>query len=529
MATIKVMNVAQANPEEPVNIKLGIVNEPEKPINAVGIPGPKGDTGPQGPKGDTGAQGPQGPKGDTGEQGPQGLKGDTGETGPQGLKGDTGEQGPQGLKGDTGETGPQGPQGPKGDTPVKGVDYFTQQDISDFTASMSATYATKAEVETAIRGAESGLLKRSVVQALPVSEIDDNTIYMVPKTGSTGDVYDEYLYVNNVWEHIGSTDIDLTDYATKQYVDNKQIQASSSIFVENGIIDGIFPLYYIKGFPSGSGDLSNSRPARDYAYPTSWYPITTELNTVQTTYESVISQLKKYGYCKINDVYEYEGSSYGLSQSMIAEGLGVTINGIYCFDKIDGVQNGLRFAYNETKIHPTCCLILMRTASSYSQLCLVDCINGCETTFLRKYITKLMPAPIDLPTLSYPANYEHALTTIDTMLGQLNTSMNSKQDALVFNTVYNASSNKVATMSDITTALGGISSFSFEIVQSLPQSDISTSTIYLVAKQTSGTNQVYTEYAYINNAWEIIGDTAMTIDTLSNTDIQTIWAAASAT
>lgn len=73
-------------------------------------------------------------------------------------------------------------------------------------------YATKSYVETVIRGAESGFLKRSVVQALPVSDIDEDTIYMVAKAGSTGDVYDEYLYVNNNWEHIGSTDVELTDY-----------------------------------------------------------------------------------------------------------------------------------------------------------------------------------------------------------------------------------------------------------------------------------------------------------------------------
>ena len=111
----------------------------------------------------------------------------------------------------------------------------------------------------------------------------------------------------------------------------------------------------------------------------------------------------------------------------------------------------------------------------------------------------------------------------------LNSLSSGKQDALVFNTAYNASSNKVATMSDITTALGGISSFSFEIVQSLPQSNISTSKIYLVAKQTGGTNQVYTEYAYVNNGWEIIGDTAMTIDTLTNQEVATIWSTATAT
>lgn len=120
------------------------------------------------------------------------------------------------------------------------------------------------------------------------------------------------------------------------------------------------------------------------------------------------------------------------------------------------------------------------------------------------------------------------VTSITTILDDIAGAVRNKQDSLVFNTAYNASSNKVATMSDITTALSGISSFSFEIVQSLPQSNISTSKIYLVAKQTSGTNQVYTEYAYVNNAWEIIGDTSMSIDTLSNAEVATIWNTATA-
>ena len=89
-------------------------------IDAEGVQGPKGDTGPQGSqglKGDTGATGPQGlqgDKGDTGATGAQGLQGDKGDTGAQGiqgLKGDTGATGPQGLKGDT---GPQGATGASG-------------------------------------------------------------------------------------------------------------------------------------------------------------------------------------------------------------------------------------------------------------------------------------------------------------------------------------------------------------------------------------------------------------------------------
>lgn len=49
----------------------------------------------------------------------------------------SGSQGIQGPKGDKGEAGPIGPQGPKGDkgdsgvTPIKGVDYFTDSEISE--------------------------------------------------------------------------------------------------------------------------------------------------------------------------------------------------------------------------------------------------------------------------------------------------------------------------------------------------------------------------------------------------------------
>lgn len=54
-----------------------------------------------------------------------------------------------------------------------------------------------------------------VVQTLPVQDISTTTIYLVPKTtAETNDAYDEYIYVSNAWEHIGSTDIDLTNYVT---------------------------------------------------------------------------------------------------------------------------------------------------------------------------------------------------------------------------------------------------------------------------------------------------------------------------
>ena len=324
--------------------------------------GEKGDQGEQGPQGEQGVQGEKGEKGDkgdkgdTGEQGIQGEKGDkgdTGEAGPQGPKGETGATGPKGDKGDTGATGPAGQDGADGQdgyTPVKGVDYFTEEDIeslniptktsdltndsgfitdytetdpvftssaahditsnditnwnnkSDFSgnyndltnkpsipskisdlendsdfieksstsglvkndgtidttsySTFSGSYNdlsnkptiptkvsdltndegfidntvnnltnyylktetyTKAEVNNLI--AQLDEFKVEVVQTLPVSDIDAHTIYLEPKTGTAPDVYDEYLYINNAWELIGNTAVDLSNYYTKSQTD----------------------------------------------------------------------------------------------------------------------------------------------------------------------------------------------------------------------------------------------------------------------------------------------------------------------
>ena len=48
------------------------------------------------------------------------------------------------------------------------------------------------------------------------------TIYLVANEASENmDSYDEYLYINNKWERIGTTKIDLSDYATTEYVNNQ--------------------------------------------------------------------------------------------------------------------------------------------------------------------------------------------------------------------------------------------------------------------------------------------------------------------
>lgn len=65
-------------------------------------------------------------------------------------------------------------------------------------------YATVEYVNTLMSGA----LKRSIVETLPTEDIDTNTIYMVlDSEASSGNVYNEYLYINEAWELIGTTEM----------------------------------------------------------------------------------------------------------------------------------------------------------------------------------------------------------------------------------------------------------------------------------------------------------------------------------
>lgn len=60
------------------------------------------------------------------------------------------------------------------------------------------------------------------VDKLPTENIDSNAIYFIPKKNKAdNDVFDEYMYINDKWELIGSTSIDLLDYYTCEETDRQ--------------------------------------------------------------------------------------------------------------------------------------------------------------------------------------------------------------------------------------------------------------------------------------------------------------------
>lgn len=60
----------------------------------------------------------------------------------------------------------------------------------------------------------------------------------------------------------------------------------------------------------------------------------------------------------------------------------------------------------------------------------------------------------------------------------------------------------------VTAAIAGVSTFHAEIVNSLPSTGAS-NVLYLVAKASSESGNVYDEYLYIGGAWELVGSTGV--------------------
>lgn len=94
----------------------------------------------------------------------------------------------------------------------------------------STKVATTAFVGTAIANALAEItgIKFEIVQTLPTTG-ENGTIYLVSHGGTGTNIYDEYVYVNNAWEKIGSTDIDLSGY----------VQKSELVSITNAEIDTI--------------------------------------------------------------------------------------------------------------------------------------------------------------------------------------------------------------------------------------------------------------------------------------------------
>ena len=125
-------------------------------------------------------------------------------------------------------------------TTVSGQDASIQAIITD----IATNYYNKAAIDASVAALEQEISAMAgidivVEDELPTASADTlRKIYLVPQQGGSGsNVKDEYVTVDNgaeanpryTWELIGSTEVDLSNYATKTYVDTAVADVSTKL------------------------------------------------------------------------------------------------------------------------------------------------------------------------------------------------------------------------------------------------------------------------------------------------------------
>lgn len=131
---------------------------------------------------------------------------------------------------------------------------------------------------------------------------------------------------------------------------------------------------------------------------------------------------------------------------------------------------------------------------------------------------------INLNGVSYDIEDASAQYQLGTLTGDLFQEVSNRQSAVqgVQDNVDNEAKRAKAAekvnadaIESLRTQVNGLDLTLYVIADSLPTSDIKTNKIYLVRNASGAGNNIYTEYAYVNNAWEKIGEYKANVD-LSN-------------
>lgn len=162
---------------------------------------------------------------------------------------------------------------------------------------------TKAYVDSAIAGITE--FNFSVVEELPQTG-EAGTIYLVAHEHGAQDGYDEYIWVNDGFEKIGNTDIDLSDYATIAMVDALFSSLPASIVASN----------VITGFTYDSGT---------HKLTVTTAPIAITMD--QVTNAGALATLNAVGDAQITDVAMAKVT--GLQAALDAKQDDLTFNGEY--------------------------------------------------------------------------------------------------------------------------------------------------------------------------------------------------------
>lgn len=194
-----------------------------------------------------------------------------------------------------------------------------------------ANYATKQDLTTIPKFAI------QVVAELPTQDISTTTVYLVAVEGGSEEQngYNEYIYVNNKWELIGNTKIDLSNYPTTEAM-NAAIQEAVNGMATQGWVTEQLESYATKAELGNKADTSTVTALGER--------VTTaegEIDTLQTDVAGKVAKTEMSGYADGTTI-TYSGNKFSVGTVPAAKVSGKVANAAAA-DTAGRVTNELHF------------------------------------------------------------------------------------------------------------------------------------------------------------------------------------------
>jgi len=403
------------------------------------------------------------------------------------------------------------------------VNYYTK----------SQTY-TQAEVDALISAVVT--LDIAVVNTLPTENISTTTIYLVPSADpQTQNVKDEYINTTGTsagWELIGSTAIDLTGYVTTtalttalaDYVLATDLATTLSGYVQKSSTAGLLK-------NDGTVDTVAKASQADLTAVLDGVSIDS-FGDVETALTDKVDKVSG----KALSTNDYDNTAKGKldalsniqqigagltldneTHELSATGISITIDNEMSASSTNPVQNKVITAALGNKVDTVSGKGLSTNDYTNADKDIVDGVttalsgkvdkNGTDSLMTADEHTKLSgiatgaevntieSISLNGTAITPDANKNVALTVITKAVNDL-TNYYLKTETY--------------TKTEVDSLVGAISTISFEVVSSLPTTNIQTNVIYLVPKSTAQTSNIKDEYINLDGTsagWEKIGDT----------------------
>ena len=365
---------------------------------------------------------------------------------------------------------------------------YITKDVNDL-----VSYYDKTEVDNMISTIPKFSIK--VVDVLPTEDISPTTIYLLRVEGD--DHFEEWVYVDNEWDKLGDGNIDLSDYATYDYVDGKLATKADIASLSAVAFSGRYE--DLAGSPVNLSQFTN-----DVGYLTevpdgsvSRVKLSSALNADLTAVENAVDGLQN----SVRDLSSTKADK--TTVSALSDTVALKADKTELPTKTSDLTNDSGFITSAdvpTKVSELTNDSGYITSAALSPYSTTQQMNNAISTAVADKADR-SEIPTKVSELTNDSGFVNS-TQVNTALA-----------------AYTYPSQDLYTQSDIDTMLSQISSLKIEVVDALPSTG-NADTIYLLKVRQQG-NDMYQEYFWVNNAWELIGGIDLT-DYYTKTEVNTL-------